>query len=96
MFSRATSFASRRTSFAARSLSTSTTTDYQALIMGAPGSGKGTISKRMVAKFGMEVRHPPYLFSPVNLFFLIHLSIALTFEFAMGYFAGHFHWRFDS
>ena len=69
MFSRATSFASRRTSFAARSLSTSTTTDYQALIMGAPGSGKGTISKRMVAKFGMEVRHPPYLFSPVNLFF---------------------------
>ena len=37
--------------------------------MGAPGSGKGTISKRMVAKFGMEVRHPPYLFSPVNLFF---------------------------
>ena len=46
---------------AARSFSTSSTVDYQALIMGAPGSGKGTISKRMVKKFGMEVNYLLFL-----------------------------------
>lgn len=38
----------------------------------------------------------PISFLQSTFFFLIHLSIALTFGFAMGYFAGHFHWRFDS
>jgi hypothetical protein len=55
-FSKATSGA--RT--AVRALSTSSVAEYQGLIMGAPGSGKGTISKRMVKKFGMEVGDEPW------------------------------------
>ena len=52
-FSKVIASASR--TMGVRALSTSSASEYRGLIMGAPGSGKGTISKRMVKKFGMEV-----------------------------------------